>query len=196
MSVHILYIVRCSIYRPPCATMSVNQEYLFLMCLVRLYLENLPIFSKIMTLLLSCINLLCVILYPCAYMKYLDHSIFIMTLSTPSRSSSAELFLFIFFVVENLDTAHSPRDIMPPVCPHQYPFTAYEASTHDFTTDMSSTLKVSLSFLVSLRYFNIIFSFPHFSLSGSFTHVVSNATDTYMSRSALVHINISFATAW
>ena len=74
------------------------------------------LFYKSMALLLSCIILFCPTLYPCASIKYLDHSILSMVLSTPIISCSVELFPFIFCFVENLDTTPFTTDIMDPVC--------------------------------------------------------------------------------
>ena len=160
---YILSAGKCYISRSPCAAMFVTKKYLVLMCLFRLELDNLPFFSKSMALLLSCISLLCAILYPCASMNYRVHSILAISFSTPISSHSVELFLVIFCFVEKMYTYPFPRDIMAPVCPRKSSCTAYEASTNHFTNYMSPTLNVSFIYLVTLRYFNTIFSFPQSS---------------------------------
>ena len=103
-SAHILSTGKCSISRSPCPALSMTKRYFLVICLVRLDLDNLPLFSKSMELLFSYISLLCVILYPCDSMKYPDYSIMDMPLSTPIISSSMELFPFIFFFMEKLYT--------------------------------------------------------------------------------------------
>ena len=166
------------------------------MCLVRLELKNFSFFSKGMALLLFCISLFFEILYPCASMKYLDHSILDMESSTIISSSSVELFPFIFCFVEKLDTNNFPRDIMDPFCHWQSLCNAYEASTHHFTSDMSLTLKIIFSSLVSLRYFKICLSFPQSYLSGLFKRAVINATVICMSWCAPSLMNSSCDTVW
>ena len=79
------------------------------------YVE-LAIFSKSMALLLSYISQLCAILYPCASMEYIDHSIWDIAPSTPISLPSVELFPFIFCFVDNVDTDPLSRDIIAPVC--------------------------------------------------------------------------------
>ena len=118
-----------------------------------------------MALLLSFISLLCAILYPCSSMKYIGHSILAITLYTPISFPSVDLFPFIFCFLGNIYSATLPRDIISPMCPRNYSCTAYEASTHHFTTDISPTLKVSFNYLVHLIYFNTQFSFPQLSSS-------------------------------
>ena len=120
----------------------------------------MPFFSKSMSLLLSCTILVCAILYPCSYMQYLENIILAMESSTTTTSSYVEFFPFILFFVENLYTNIFPRDIMAPFCPRHSSCTTYKASTQNFTTDMSSTLKASFSSLVPLKYFYTCFSFP------------------------------------
>ena len=164
------------------------------MCLVCLDLVNLPLFSKSMELLLSCISLLCVILYPCDSMKYPVYSIMDMPLSTPIISSSTEIFPFIFCFMEKLYTTPLNGDIMPPVCPRKSSCTTYEASTHHLTTGMSPTLKTSLSLLGTLRYFNTSFISPQLSSSGFFMRTVRNITAICMCWSAMELMNISCAT--
>ena len=160
-------------------------------------MDNLPFFSKGMALLVFFIIVLCAILYPWwASMKYLDHNILSVVLSTPISSPYVEIFPFIFCFVENMYTDNFIRDIMAPVCPRQSSCTAYKVSTHHFTTDVSPTLKVSFSSLVPLRYFNTHFSFPQSSFSGLFTHVVRDYTAVCMSRRSLALMNSSCTTVW
>ena len=196
ISAHVLSTGNYSISGSPCATLSDTKKYLVLMCLVRLGMENLPLFSKSMEFLLSCISFFCEILYPCAYINYLEHSILFMASSTLISSSSVELFLSIFFLVEKIHTSPFPRDIMSPVCPWQFSCTAYEGSNHHFTTGMSSTLKVSFSSLVILRYFNTRFSFPQYSSSVFFMGLVRNSTTVCMSWCSPAPMNSSCATLW
>ena len=56
-----------------------------------------------------------------------------------------ELFTFVFYFVDNLDTATLTRDIMAPVCPQHYLYMMYEASSQHVTTETSPTLKVIFS---------------------------------------------------
>ena len=63
------------------------------MCLVRLDLDNLPLFSKSTALLLSCISLLRAILYPCGSMKYLYHGV----VYTNQRTRCGALSVFVLF---------------------------------------------------------------------------------------------------
>ena len=155
---HILSVGQCYIYRSHCATLSVTKTELVLMCLVRLEQENLSLFSKSMALLFFCISLVCAKLYPCSYMKYIEHSILAMESYTSIRSSFIEIFTFIF-LLEKLDTINFTRDTMEPVCPLQYSYTPYEACTHHFTTAMPLELNMSFSSLVILIYLNTSFIF-------------------------------------
>ena len=165
---------------------------MWLMCLD---LDNLPFFSKIMSLLWYCISLLCVILYPYAYRKYMEHSILAMVPYTPISSSSVDISPFIFRFAENLDTAPFPRGIIDPVCPWQSLCTVYAASTHHFTTDMPPALKASFSYLIPLRYFNTRLSFT--SSPCLFFHACGdNATLICMSWHALELMNSRCATVW
>ena len=81
-------------------------------------------------------------------MNYTNHKILDMVFSTSINSSYVDLFSFILFFVEKLDTYNFQRDTISPVWPRNYSFTTYESSNHHFTTDMSLTLKASFSFLV------------------------------------------------
>ena len=58
-------------------------------------------FSKIMALVLSCITLLCEILYPWAYMKYPDHIILVIAPFTTISFPSVGVFPFIFGMWRN-----------------------------------------------------------------------------------------------
>ena len=166
------------------------------MCLIHLELENLQFYPKIMTSLLFYISLLCTILYPWDSMKYLDYSTLAMELYTAISSPYVKLFLFIFCFVDNIDTDPFTRDIMVILCPQQSSCTMYEASTHQFNTDMSPSLMVSFSSLVPLIYYNTRFIFPQSSSSGFFTHVVRNATSVCMSWHDLALVNSCFTTIW
>ena len=129
------------------------------MCLFRLELEKLELFSKSMEIFSSRISLLCAILYPCASMHYLDYIILGMASSTPIRSPSMKLSQFIFCFVEKLDTDTFNRYITELVYPRQYSCTVYEAYNHKFTTETSSTFRVSFSSLVPVRYLKTHFRF-------------------------------------
>ena len=166
------------------------------MCLIHLELENLQFYPKIMTSLLFYISLLCTILYPWDSMKYLDYSTLAMELYTAISSPYVKLFLFIFCFVDNIDTDPFTRDIMVILCPQQSSCTMYEASTHQFNTDMSPSLMVSFSSLVPLIYFSTCFSFSQSSSSSFFPRVVSNTTSVCIYWRALKIMNSSCTTVW
>ena len=136
MLFQILSVRQWYISSSSCATTYFTKKYLFLICLLHLDLENLPLCSKSMALLLYCTSLLCEILYPCDSVKYIEHSILAMVLSTPDRSSPMEIFLFIFCIVDNMHTNTFYREITDPVCPKHSSYISYEASTQHFTTEM------------------------------------------------------------
>ena len=143
---------------------------------------------------MSCTILLCEILYPWASIEYVDHIILAIASSTPISYPSAEIFSSIFYFLEKLETDPLPRDIIYPMCPRQSSCTAYEASIHHFNTEMSPFLKVSFSYIIPLIYFNTRFSFPQFSSSGYFTHVVRNVTYVCMYQRALELMNSTCTT--
>ena len=119
-----------------------------------------------------------------------------MALYTPISSSSVEIFPFIFYFVEKLNTDNLTRNIIDPMCPRQYLCTTYEAPTHNLTIYMSPTLKVRFRFHVPLRYFNIHLISPQYYLSGFFTREGSNEINVCMSWSALSLMNTSCYTLW
>ena len=139
-------------------------------------------------------GLLCANLYPCASMKYLDHSILTIEFYIPIIYPSVEILPFIFCFVENLDTDTLPRDIIYPVCTRQSSCTAFDASSHHSTNYMYLTLKVSFNSLVSLRYFNTCFSFTQLYLTGFLTRAPRNTTAVCTSQRALELMNSSCAT--
>ena len=83
----------------------------------------------------------------------------------------------IFCFHEALVIAPAPRDVIPPVCPHQLLCVANDASTHHFITEGLSALRVILTPNVPLMYFITRFKFPQSSSSRAFTLVVIKATD-------------------
>ena len=98
------------------ALCQLQNNDLVVMCLVYLELYNLQLISKIMALLLFSIIMLCAILFPCVYMKYIDHSMLSISLYTPIRSLYVNLFPFIFCFLKRLDTFNLPRDNISTVC--------------------------------------------------------------------------------
>ena len=82
----------------------------------------------------------------------------------------------IFCFHEALVIAPAPRDVIPPVCPHQLLCVANDASTHHSIAASLSDIKVSLTTNVPLMYFITCFSFPQSSLLGNFTLVVRKIT--------------------
>ena len=80
-------------------------------CLVCLPLENRPFIINSSVLLLTWYNLIISMSYPRLCMKYSDHKISGMYMSTPtsSVSVSVELWVFNLTFLEYLDTAPSPK---------------------------------------------------------------------------------------
>ena len=144
-----------------------------------------------MALLLSCRSLLCAILYSCASLNYIDHGIVYSNMIVLCRALPVS-----FCFVENMDITPLPRDIIATVFPRQYLRTSYEAYTHNFTTEMSQTLKESFSLPLPLIYFNTHLSFTQFYLSFFLVCVVSNPTAVCMSWRALSLMTIICATVW
>ena len=75
-----------------------------------------------------------------------------------------------------LVTAPSPRFIIAPVCPLKSSCVLYDASTHNFTIYIESTLMLRFICFIPLRYFKYLFNFIHSSSYGFFTLAVKNAT--------------------
>ena len=123
------------------------------MCFVIFLIEALPLFSKIMKLLLSWCRQLSLTLYSCAATKYRFQQMAGMKLSTPAISVSVEHFMLIFYFVELTIGNPRPKDNPPLECPHILVLTANNASTHHFKISLSLELRVRESLLVTLRYY-------------------------------------------
>ena len=153
---------------------SVMKYYLMFMWFVRLLLEDLPFFSKIVTLLLSLYTIFSKTSYPWTYNQYLVHSRAGMQSSTAKFSVSVEIFMFSFYFVELIMVNPLPIDRPPPVWPIVFGCNAIDPSIHHFSIPLSLALIISGRFLVPLIYFIRCTNLAQSSFSGSITPMVRN----------------------
>jgi hypothetical protein len=121
----------------------VINKYGMLMCFVRLLLEALPFYSKIMELLLYWNKTLSLTSYPCAFMKYRVQHMAGMKSSAPTVSVSVELRVLIFCLVELTMGKPRPGDSPPPECPRMLGCTANDVSTHHFKMPLPLAVRIS-----------------------------------------------------
>ena len=114
-----------------------------------------------------------------------------MSSSTPIGSSSVKIFPFMFCFMDNIITSPLPRDIIARVCPRQYSYNAYEASTHHLTTYIPLNIDMSFRTSVLLRYFITCIIYPRSYSPGFFTRVVRNVITVCMSLCSWVLMNSS-----
>ena len=161
------------------------------MCLVLLDLENFPFFSNKITLLLSWYIMFYSTVYPWGSKQYLLKSACGTASSYPMSSFSVELLTFIFYFFEKLVTAPFPRVITAPVWLLRSSFIVQDASTHHFTTDRSSAVRVGFNPIVTLRYLKYLHNLNKSSSSGYFTLVVNKYTAVRVSLRDCAYRNIS-----
>ena len=156
------------------------------MCFVLLLLNEFPLFSKIMELLLSWRRQLSLTFLPYDAMKYWFQQMAGMKLSTPTISVSVEFHVLSFCFVEL--TIGNPRlkDKTYPECTCILGWTANDASTHHLKIKLSLALRVSESLSVPLMYCIRCTNLSQSYSSVACTLVIRNVMDVQVSGLALL----------
>ena len=108
--------------------------------------------------------------------KYIVHDTGPITSLLQMSLLPVELRQSILCFHEPLGMDPDPREIMPPVCPHEFLCVVNDAFTHHFITEWLSVIRVSLTSNAPLVYFITCFRFSQSSQFGAFTLVVRKST--------------------
>ena len=166
------------------------------MCFVRLLIEALPLFSKIIALSLSWYKIFSKTSYPLSSIQYMVHIMVDIQSSTTKFSVSVVLHVFRFCFVKLEMGNPLLVDITPPVRPLVFGCNMNDPSVHQFSMPLPLSLRISGGFLVTLIYFIIWTNLAQSPLSGSLTLLVRNLIVVQVSGLARLAEKNYFATMW